>query len=46
MYDEIGCVIATNPGDAVYYRPGVYHRTQDTHNDREALSCDVVRRTV
>ena len=28
-------------GDALFYNAGVYHRTSDSINDREALSMDV-----
>ena len=41
MLDQLACTLRVEEGDAVLYRKGVYHRTQDALNDREVLSCDV-----
>ena len=39
--DELGCTPEANPGDAIFFREDVLHRTQDTEVDRLTIIVDV-----
>lgn len=41
--ERLGCNISLNPGDILFAREDVWHRTQDTDLDRVALKVDVFR---
>ena len=42
-FERNSCDIPLLPGDAVFWREDVWHRTQDVQNDRLALILDVLR---
>ena len=42
-YESLGCDIPMSPGDILFFREDVWHRTQDMHLDRVSLIMDVFR---
>ena len=42
-YEKLGCDIPMDPGDMLFFREDVWHRTQDMRLDRVALIMDVFR---
>ena len=45
LHEQFGCAVALDPGDLLFFREDVWHRTQDTRRDRLALILDVARLT-
>ena len=41
--DRLGCDMSLAPGDVLFWREDVWHRTQDVESDRVALRIDVLR---
>ena len=42
-YENLGCEIPMNPGDVLFFREDVWHKTQDALLDRLALIVDIYR---
>ena len=42
-YESLGCTIGLNPGDVLFFREDVFHRTQDMILDRVSFIIDVLR---
>ncbi len=43
LLDALGCDVTLRPGDMLFWREDVWHRTQDVSLDRVALRLDVLR---
>ena len=41
--DRLGCNVSLDPGDILFWREDVWHRTQDVALDRVALRIDIQR---
>ena len=41
--NRLGCDVPLHPGDVLFWREDVWHRTQDVEVDRVALRIDVLR---
>ena len=42
-FERLGCKIPMNPGDVLFFREDIWHRTQDMTNDRIGLILDILR---
>lgn len=42
-YENLGCDIPMSPGDILFFREDVWHRTQDMTLDRTGLIVDILR---